>query len=81
MPEVERTLFWRTSTPNRVQKAVRHGDWKLVLDGNHTFIFDVRTDLGERLDLAAQRQDIARTLRPLLASWEREVDAEFSGSK
>jgi arylsulfatase A-like enzyme len=75
-PEVERTLFWRTSTPNRVQKAVRHGDWKLVLDGNHTFIFDVRTDLGERQDLASRRQDIARKLRVLIADWEREVDAE-----
>jgi hypothetical protein len=75
-PEVERTLFWRTSTPNRVQKAVRHGDWKLVLDGNHTFVFDVNRDPGERQDLAARRQDIARKLRLLVDAWEREVDAE-----
>ena len=80
MPEVERTLFWRASNPTRVQKAVRHGDWKLVLDGNHIFIFDVRTDLGERQDLAARRQDIARKLRPLIADWEREVDAEAKGN-
>jgi arylsulfatase A-like enzyme len=76
MPEVERTLFWRASNPNRQQKAVRQGDWKLVLDGNHTFIFDVRKDPGERQDLAARRQDLARKLRPLIADWEREVDAE-----
>ena len=76
MPEVERTLFWRTRTSNRVQKAVRHGDWKLVLDGNHTFVFDVRSDLGERQDLAARRQDIAQKLRPLIADWERDIDAE-----
>ena len=81
MPEIERTLFWRTSTPNRVQKAVRHGDWKLVLDGNHIFIFDVRTDLGERQDLAARRQDIARKLRPLIADWERDIDLEAKGSR
>lgn len=74
--EVERTLFWRASNPTRVQKAVRHGDWKLVLDGNHTFIFDLNTDLGERQDLASRRQDIARKLRLLIADWEREVDAE-----
>jgi arylsulfatase A-like enzyme len=76
LPQVERTLFWRTSAGNRVQKAVRHGDWKLVIDGNHTFVFDVRRDLAERDDLASHRQGIARTLRPLLADWERDVDTE-----
>ncbi|MBI2827642.1 MAG: sulfatase-like hydrolase/transferase [Acidobacteria bacterium] len=75
-PEVERTLFWRTNVGNRLQKAVRKGDWKLVVDGNHTFVFDVRTDLSERHDLANRRQDIAQKLRLLLADWERDVDAE-----
>jgi arylsulfatase A-like enzyme len=35
-PEVERTLFWRTAGPNPVnmnQRAVRSGDWKLIIDG------------------------------------------------
>ena len=36
----------------------------------------VRTDIGERVDLASRRQDIARKLRPLLNDWERDVDAE-----
>lgn len=76
MPEVERTLFWRTSAGNRLQKAVRRGDWKLVIDGNHTFVFNVRTDLSERQDLSARRQDVAQKLRPLLADWESDVDAE-----
>jgi arylsulfatase A-like enzyme len=60
MPEMERTLFWRTATGNRSQKAVRRGDWKLVIDGTHTFVFNVRTDISERQDLASRRQDIAR---------------------
>ena len=75
-PEVERTLFWRTSVGGRTQKAVRNGDWKLVLDGVHTFVFNVRTDISERVDLASRRQDIARKLRPLLDAWERDVDGE-----
>jgi arylsulfatase A-like enzyme len=75
-PEVERTLYWRTSVGGRTQKAVRSGDWKLVLDGGHTFVFNVRTDIGERVDLAGRRQDIARKLRPLLDAWERDVDGE-----
>ena len=59
-----------------MQKAVRRGDWKLVLDGNHTLVFDVRKDIGERHDLASHRHDFALRLRPLLAEWEREIDWE-----
>ncbi len=76
MPQVERTLFWRSIVGNRQQRAVRLGNWKLVVDGNNTLLFDLRADQGERQDLAAKRQDIAQKLRPLLADWEREVDAE-----
>jgi arylsulfatase A-like enzyme len=79
-PEVERTLFWRTTTGNRSQKAVRRGDWKVVIDGTHTFVFNVRTDISERQDLASRRQDIAQKLQPLLADWERDVDAEAKGT-
>jgi arylsulfatase A-like enzyme len=80
-PEMERTLFWRTTTGNRSQKAVRRGDWKLVIDGTHTFVFNVRTDISERHDLASRRQDIAQKLQPLLSEWERDVDAEAKGPR
>jgi arylsulfatase A-like enzyme len=80
-PEVERTLFWRTTTGNRSQKAVRRGDWKVVIDGTHTFVFNVRTDISERQDLASRRQDVAQKLQPLLADWERDVDAEAKGAR
>ena len=51
-PEVERTLFWRTNAGDRNQRAVRSGDWKLLLDGDHVLLFNLRTDLGERNDVA-----------------------------
>ena len=47
-----------------------------MIDGSHTMVFNVRTDVGERNELANRRQDIAQKLRPLLAEWEKEVDAE-----
>lgn len=75
-PEVERTLFWRNNVNNRTQRAVRSGDWKVMVDASHVMVFNLRQDVGERNDLANQRQDIARRLRPLLARWEQEVDAE-----
>ena len=77
-PTVERTLFWRS--PNRADRAVRSGDWKLVVQGSQggrpSFVFNVRTDLGERNDMTNVRQDVARRLRGLLDAWEAEVDAD-----
>lgn len=74
-PEVERTLFWRVigSSP---QRAVRSGDWKLLFDGSRPLLFNVRTDLGERRNMIAQRPDIARRLQTLVAAWQSDVDAE-----
>jgi arylsulfatase A-like enzyme len=76
--EVERTLFWRNLTPH-AQRAVRRGDWKLLVDGGPNgpeLLFNLRQDVGERHDMASQRQDVAKALRPLLAAWEADVDAE-----
>ena len=80
-PEVERTLFWRTGGPSPVnmnQKAVRSGDWKLIIDGAVTriFLFDVKADPGERQDRFAERPDIAQRLQRVLTTWEADVDAE-----
>ena len=79
-PEVPRTLFWRTGSQTKQQWAVRSGDWKLVLDGLSPFVFNVRTDPGERQNLTNQRQDVARKLSPLLDAWEKDVDAEYKAS-
>jgi arylsulfatase A-like enzyme len=75
-PVVDRTLFWRTNAGNHVQRAVRQGDWKYILDGNTPMVFDVRKDVSERNDLTNQQQAVARRLRPLLDAWEKDVDAE-----
>ncbi|MBI2188369.1 MAG: sulfatase-like hydrolase/transferase [Acidobacteria bacterium] len=69
---VERTLFWRTQT----QKAVRRGDWKLLVQGNAAYLFNLRADIGEHNDLARDRVDLIRTLWPLIDAWEADVDAE-----
>lgn len=70
-PTVERTLFWRVIA-NRPQRAVRSGDWKLVLDGR-PLLFDLRTDPGERTNLIAREPDIARRLHAALGAWEKDV--------
>jgi arylsulfatase A len=75
-PALERTLFWRIAVPTRQQRAVRKGHWKLLVDGDDLLLFDLRADLGERRDLAAQRPEVVRQLRGMLAAWEKDVDAE-----
>jgi arylsulfatase A-like enzyme len=74
-PRVERTLFFRI-VASRQQRAVRQGDWKLLLDAGDVLLFNLRTDIGERTDLAKERPDIARRLRPLITEWEKDVDSE-----
>ena len=75
-PVVERTLFFRFGAGAARQLAVRQGSWKLLVDGAKRYVFDLSKDVGERNDLTNQRQDIAQRLRPLIAAWEADVDAE-----
>jgi len=83
----ERTLFWRLPpapgtagtppvTPPPTQRAVRRGQWKYVDDRGQYLLFDLRTDPGERHDVAQQHGDVIRELRSLVAKWEADVDAE-----
>ena len=77
---VERTLFFRFTIGNTRQLAVRQGSWKLLVDGGKRYVFDLSKDVGERNDLTNERQDVARRLRPLIAAWEADVDAEAKTS-
>jgi arylsulfatase A-like enzyme len=80
-PNVERTLFFRIAVAARQQRAVRQGEWKLLVDGDDTMLFNLARDIGERHDVAKERPDVARRLRPLLAQWEADVDAEAQARK
>jgi arylsulfatase A-like enzyme len=80
---LDRTLFWRLPTPPTAtgpqpptQRAARRGQWKYVDDRGQYFLFDLRTDPGERHDLARQHADVVREIRALVAKWEADVDAE-----
>lgn len=73
-PQVERELFWRIVRPNRVQKAVRSGRWKLLVDAGQYLLFDLKTDFAERNDLAAQHPELVLKLKRRIVQWETDVD-------
>jgi arylsulfatase A-like enzyme len=72
----ERTLFWRFVVPVRQQRAVRYGNWKLLVDGAAILLFDLSKDIGERNDLAMRRTDLVMQLRQRILDWEKDVDTE-----
>jgi arylsulfatase A-like enzyme len=80
---VERTLFWRNPVGGRQQRAVRSGDWKLLLDGGMgmQFLFDVRNDPGERNDLSGRHPDRVQKLKAAFDAWEKDVDHEARAAK
>jgi N-acetylgalactosamine-6-sulfatase len=69
-----RTLFWRAKRGDRVRKAARHGDMKLVIDEGEE-LHDLATDEMERKNLLPAGEKIAAGLRARLAEWEKEVMA------
>ncbi|HYF33647.1 MAG TPA: sulfatase [Prosthecobacter sp.] len=75
-PPVDRTFYWRIDRTNRKQKAIRHGHWKYVNDGNSMdLLFDLKTDIGERHNLGYQNPDVLADLKSRLKAWEAEIDA------
>lgn len=75
------TLYWHyphyhgsTWAPG---SAIRQGDWKLIefLEENKVELYDLKTDLSERNDLATERPEVVRQLRDKLNAWRTETHA------
>jgi len=75
-PPATRTFFWRIQRPERNQRAVRNGHFKLVRDSGYDQLFDLSADIGERHDLSYQHPEKAAELRRLLDEWEAEMAKE-----
>jgi arylsulfatase A-like enzyme len=66
----ERYLFWRY----RKQKAVRFGNWKLLIMNNDTLLFNLDEDLQERKNLIEGQKDLKTELLKEIENWEKEMD-------
>ncbi len=65
----ERTLFWGF----RNERAVRQGDWKLLIRQGQTRLFNLAEDIAEKNDLAQREPKRAAALREALLQWEKDV--------
>ena len=70
----ERCLFWCTNYHNwGGQKAVRKGQWKYLIDGvdeGTPFLFNLRDDMSERINLFSRYPEVVVELRTALETWE-----------
>jgi arylsulfatase A-like enzyme len=73
-------LFWRTEGGQA--RAVREGRWKLVrIKERPAELFDLDTDIGESVDLAALKPGVVRRLAEALDAWDHElIPPVFLGS-
>ncbi|MFY0601585.1 MAG: sulfatase [Cyclobacteriaceae bacterium] len=65
------TLFWRYS--DGAGYAVRKGDYKMVMSGfkNDFFLFDMKSDPYEHVNLAARMPEKIEELKSLYAEWTK----------
>ncbi len=66
---------WRTTPAG----AIRDGDWKLheFFEDGRVELYDLRNDVGERHDLAADRPEKAAELLATLRAWRKSVGAKL----
>jgi len=59
--------------------AVRKGDFKLIefYEDGHVELYNLKDDIGEQHDLAAEMPEKAAELRKMLADWRKAVNAQM----
>ncbi len=69
-------LFWRImswsypKTGEPYQKATRRGDWKLVLTGKEWELYNLKEDISEKNNVAAQYPELVSELKESWNKWE-----------
>jgi arylsulfatase A-like enzyme len=63
--------------------AVRMGDYKLIerFENGRVHLYNLKSDIGEKTDLAEKMPDKVDVMRKKLHAWYRDVDAKFLRAK
>jgi arylsulfatase A-like enzyme len=78
-----RPLFWHyphySNQGGKPDGAVREGDWKLVewFEDKQVELYDLKSDPGEKHNLAAEQSGTAAALRKKLQAWRETVSAQM----
>lgn len=79
----ERNMFWHyphySPQLGRPSSAMRRGDWKLIehLETGKAELYNLKSDVGERADLAGSEAKRFEAMRGELQAWRRRVDAQM----
>ena len=65
----ERTLFWEWQTEGGTMLAAMRGDYKYLDIGGNKFLYNVRTDPGERRSLIGEYPEIMKQLEAETTAW------------
>ncbi len=69
-PLGDRPLFWRYGE----LRSIRSGPWKLLRDGDSTYLFNLAEDESEKTDLAQEHPGLSDSLQFLLDTWDSEMN-------
>ncbi|MEP7366764.1 MAG: sulfatase/phosphatase domain-containing protein, partial [Acidobacteriota bacterium] len=79
----ERNLYWHyphySPQLGRPSSALRRGDWKLIenLETGKSELYNLKSDVGERKDLAGAEAKRFEAMRGELHAWRKKVDAQM----
>jgi len=64
---------------SRPAGAIRMGDWKLIefFDGAPLELYNLKDDIGETTNRAAEKPELAKKMQAMLASWRKSVGARM----
>lgn len=79
----ERSFYWHypLDKPHflggRSSGSMRKGDWKLIefFDDRHVELYNLKTDISEKHNMAGTEKDRVKTLQSALANWRKSVGA------
>ena len=65
----DRTLFWEFQVEGWNMMAAMRGDFKLLVNGDNRFLYNLREDPGERRTVFAEHPELFKRLQAELEAW------------